>query len=80
MRWFRELASSLPSLEMSHLRLSSAYAQSGQLEEARGEAAEVLRINPRYTIERGKRLAIYRNPEDVEHFLVGLRKAGLPES
>jgi adenylate cyclase len=79
-RWFREVASRLPSVQLSHLLLSCAYTQSGQLEEARGEAAEVLRINPRFTIERWKRLAIYRNPEDVEHFLDGLRKAGLPEA
>jgi adenylate cyclase len=77
--WFREAASRLPSLECSHVLLAGAYAQSGQLEAARGEAAEVLRINPRYTIEGEKRLAIYRNPEDVEHYLDGLRKAGLPE-
>jgi adenylate cyclase len=79
-RWFRETASELPSLERSHVLLACAYAQSGQLEEARGEAAEVLRINPRFAIERWKRLAVYRDPEDVEHFFDGLRKAGLPEA
>jgi adenylate cyclase len=52
----------------------------GQLEEARAEAAEVLRINPGFTIESYKRLAVHKDPEDVEHRLDGLRKAGLPES
>jgi adenylate cyclase len=54
--------------------------QLGQLEEARKEAAQVLRISPGLTIEKSKPLAVYRNPEDLEHNIDGLRKAGLPET
>ena len=79
-RWCRECASRLPDLQCPHVALASAYAQSGQLEEARAEAAEVLRINPGFTIERYKPLAVYKNPEDAEHRLDGMRKAGLPET
>jgi adenylate cyclase len=60
--------------------LASAYAQSGQFEEARAQAAEVLRINPGFTIESWKRLAVYKDPKDAEHLINGLRKAGLPET
>jgi len=60
--------------------LAFAYAQSGGLEEARKEAAEVLRINPGFTIESWKRVLVYKDPKDVEHRLDGMRKAGLPES
>jgi Tfp pilus assembly protein PilF len=45
-RWCRECASRLANLQWPHLGLATAYAQSGQLEEARAEAEEVLRINP----------------------------------
>jgi adenylate cyclase len=45
-RFFRACALSLPNLQWPHVMLACAYAQSGQLEEARKEAAEVLRINP----------------------------------
>ena len=76
---WRECASRLPNLQWPHLGLASAYAQAGQLGEARAEAAEVLRINPAFTIESWKRLAVYKDPKDVEHRLDGLRKAGLPE-
>ena len=79
-RSLRECASRLPNLQRSHVWLASACAQSGQLEEARKEAAAVLRINPSFTIESWKRLAVYRDPKDAEHRLDGLRKAGLPES
>ncbi len=78
-RLLRECASRLPNLQWPHLFLAAAYAQAGQLEEARAEAAEVLRINPGFTIERWKRLAVDKDPKDVEHRLDGLRKAGLPE-
>ena len=70
----------LPNLQWPHLWLAAAYAQSGQLEEARKEAAEVLRINPGFTIESWKRLAVFKNSKDVQYRLDGLRKAGLPEA
>jgi adenylate cyclase len=79
-RFFREGASCLPGLQMPHVGLASTYAQLEQFVEARAEAAEVLRINPGFTIESYKRLAVYKNPKDVEHRIDGLRKAGLPES
>jgi adenylate cyclase len=79
-RWFRECALRLPNMQLPHLWLASAYAQSGQIEEARREAAEVLRINPRFTIEGFKRILAYKDPKDVEHRLDGMRKAGLPET
>jgi adenylate cyclase len=72
-------ASRLPNVQWPRLWLASAYAQLGQLEEARAEAAEVLRINPGFTIQRYKRLLVFKHPEDAEHRVDGLRKAGLPE-
>jgi tetratricopeptide (TPR) repeat protein len=75
----RECASRLPNVQWPHLLLGSAHAQLGQLEEARKETAEVLRINPGFTIERFMPLAVYKHPEDLERRLDGLRKAGLPE-
>jgi adenylate cyclase len=78
-RLLRECASRLPNLQWPRLWLAAAYAQSGQLEEARKEAAEVLRINPGFTIGSWKRLAVYKDPKDAEHHIDGLRKAGLPE-
>ena len=79
-RWCSECASRLPNLQWPHLLLASAYAQSGQLGEARAEAAEVLRINPALTIESWKRVVVYKDPNDLEHRVDGLRKAGLPEA
>jgi len=78
--WLRECALRLPHREVSRVWLACAYAQLGKLEEAKKAAAEVLRINPGFTIESWKRLAVNKDPKDAEHRLDGLRKAGLPES
>jgi adenylate cyclase len=67
-------------LQWPHVWLASAYAQSGQFEEARAEFVEVMRINPGFTIDRYKRLAVHKDPKDVEHRLEGLRKAWLPKT
>ena len=78
-RWLRECALRLPNMQLPHLWLACAYAQLGQIEEAAREAAEVLRINPGFTIDSYKRLLVYKDPKDEEHRLDGMRKAGLPE-
>jgi hypothetical protein len=50
------------------------------VEEARAEAAEVLRIHPGYTIVgTARRIMGFKSAKDAEHYLDGLRKAGLPE-
>src|SRR5262245_58687896 len=76
-RWY---ASRLPNFQAAHLSLAAAYAQLRRLEEAKAEAAQVLRINPGFTIERHKRVWVHKDPKDLEHCLDGLRKAGLPEA
>jgi adenylate cyclase len=76
----RELASQVPNMRQGHVWLAANLAQLGQLDEAHAEAAETLRIDPKYTIDGTQRqLALFKRTEDVEHLLDGLRKAGLPE-
>jgi adenylate cyclase len=76
----REFTSRAPNLWVGHVWLAANLAQLGQLDEASAEAAEVLRIDPKYTIDgTQRRLAKYKRPEDAEHLFDGLRKAGLPE-
>ena len=78
--WLRECASRSPNLRASHCWLAATYAQLGNIEKARAEAAEALRIDPRWTIEgAGMRLNTFKRAEDAEHYFDGLRKAGLPE-
>lgn len=75
----RECAWLMPNFRIAKLWLAAAYAQAGQLAEARAAADDVRRIEPEFTIDRWKVTAVYKNQEDAEHLFDGLRKAGLPE-
>lgn len=76
----RECVSRAPDFRSGHLWLAAACAQLGLSDEARAQVAEVLRIQPSYTIEGTQtRLIPFKNPHDSEHYLSDLRKAGLPE-
>ena len=75
----REFASRAPNHRGAHGWLAATYGQLGQLEQARAHAAEVLRLEPDCSLSRYGRLIVYRNPDDADHLLDGLRKAGLPD-
>ena len=62
----------------SHVITAVVYASCGREAEARKEATEVLRINPKFSVESYARILPYKNPSDRDRTLQGLRKAGLP--
>jgi adenylate cyclase len=77
----RECVSRAPNVRGGHVWLAASYAQLGNIEDARAEASEVLRIEPKWTIKGTQaQLSIFKRTEDTEHFFDGLRKAGLPEN
>jgi adenylate cyclase len=59
--------------------LAATYAQLGQLDKAREETAEALRIDPWFTINQAIFAKICKRREDGDRFNDGLRKAGFPE-
>jgi TolB-like protein/Flp pilus assembly protein TadD len=69
-----------PNNLFAHTRLAAAYSLSGREEEARAEAAEILRIDPKFSVKRFARGQPYKNQSDTELFINALRKAGLPET
>jgi adenylate cyclase len=78
-RWLHEATSRAPNHQYGHAFLAATYAQLGQLDEARAEAAEVMRLNPNYTIGGQRKVSVFKSAEDVEHLVDGLRKAGFRE-
>jgi hypothetical protein len=63
---------------MTHLWMAAFYSKAGRDKEARIEAAEVLRIHPKFSLEKFVKSVTYKNQEDVERIISApLRKAGL---
>jgi adenylate cyclase len=61
----------------AHLNLAAIYSMGGREEEARVEAAEVLRIDRKFSLEHFAKTLPYKNQADTETTIHILRKAGL---
>ncbi|HME42307.1 MAG TPA: hypothetical protein VKF36_04405 [Syntrophorhabdales bacterium] len=66
-----------PDHLVAHLWLACTYAMMGREKEARTEAAEVLRIDPTYSVESGARRLPFKNQKDLDDSVSALHKAGL---
>jgi adenylate cyclase len=66
-----------PDSPYVRLSASAVYSLAGRDEEARAEAAEVLRLNPKFSLKRWEKSLRYKNREDQEQFISALSKAGL---
>ena len=66
-----------PNNLVAHAFLAVAYSLHGREEEARVEAAEVLRINPKFSVEYWAKTIPFKNEADKELTISALRKAGL---
>jgi tetratricopeptide (TPR) repeat protein len=66
-----------PSNVMAHIYLTSAYSLSGREQEARAEAAEVLIIQPRFSVQYLARILPFKNKADTDRIVGALGKAGL---
>jgi adenylate cyclase len=61
----------------AHLGLAIVYSELGQEEEARAAVAEVLRLNPNFSLEGARQSGVFKDPATVERLLAALQKAGL---
>jgi adenylate cyclase len=66
-----------PDHLVSRIIMAAVYGSCGREKEARKEAAEVLRINPKFTVDSFMANIPYKNPSDRDRTAQGLRKAGL---
>ena len=76
---FKKAIKMSPDHLHAHRNLAATYIYLDREEEARAEAAEVLRINPKFSLERYAKRNPHKNKAAVERFIDALRKAGLPD-
>jgi adenylate cyclase len=66
-----------PNVLQAHLTLAAVYSALGREAEARAEAAEVLRLNPHFSLEVYRQREPLKDPARLERQLTALRRAGL---
>ena len=70
----------VPLPQVSHLAyLTSCHAHLGQSALAKEHADKILQLEPDFTIASYSTTLRYKQPADFDHYIDGLRKAGLPE-
>jgi adenylate cyclase len=74
----KEAIERAPNSAWWHVNLAIIYSMAGREEEARAEAAEALRLDPKWSVERMGMVNFWRKAER-EPWLEGMRKAGFPE-
>jgi TolB-like protein/Tfp pilus assembly protein PilF len=74
---FEKAIERAPDSILAHLGLAATYSLMGREKEARAEVDEVLKINPKFSLDNYAKLIPYKDQSDVDQYINALRKAGL---
>ncbi len=66
-----------PNNFFAHLNLAATYNMMGLEKEAQAEASEVLRLNPKFSLDYLAKVSGYKDRTEIEKIITALRKAGL---
>jgi adenylate cyclase len=75
--WCEKAVRQEPDDLLARIMMTVVYSLSGRDDQARTEAAEILRIQPKFTLKGFEKKLTYKKKADSEKFLSALRKAGL---
>jgi len=78
-KWCEKAVHQEPNDLLGRVMMAAVYSLSGHDEKSRVEADEVLRIQPKFTLDKFKKKATYKKETDREKLLGALHKAGIPE-
>jgi len=76
---FEQVIERNPHFLLGRLYLAASYAHLTRLDDANWEIQEVLTLSPKISLEYEEAQAPFQSPSDLQHFVEGLRLAGLPE-
>jgi adenylate cyclase len=66
-----------PDNILAHINLAATYSIMGREKEAHAEAQEVMRINPKFSMDLWAKRQIYKDRSEIDKLADALRKAGL---
>jgi adenylate cyclase len=66
-----------PDYLVAHIGLTVTYSTAGRLDEARAQAAEVLRVQPKFSVKRSAKRLRFKDKDKEDRYVDALRKAGL---
>jgi tetratricopeptide (TPR) repeat protein len=75
--WGEKAIRQAPDSLLANRCMTAIYSLSGRDEEARIQAAEVLRIQPKFSLKKFEKKVKYKEKTDRERYIGALRKAGL---
>ncbi len=76
---YEKVVTRQPDNLFAHIGLTSVYSLSGREKEAGAAASEVIKINPKFSVERIAKTWPGKDQSIKNRFIDSLRKAGLPE-
>ena len=76
---FKKALNLAPNDMLTYATIAVAYIEAGREDEARAAVAEVIRINPKFSLLEAAKILSYKNQADNDMYIDALRKAGLPE-
>jgi adenylate cyclase len=68
----------IPGTDSSRMLLAACYGHLGRVEDARSAWAELLTVNPNFSLTQRARVLPYKEPAEFQRIAEGLAKAGLP--
>ena len=74
---YRKAIQRSPDFILAHVGLAITYISMGHEKEARAEVAEVLRINPKYSVDIFARASPFKDQSQTDKDINALRKVGL---
>ncbi len=77
--WARKAIQVNPQFAGGHRSLAASLGHLGRFDDARDALAKLLELLPQMTIVQARENLPIKHEVDLEHYLDGLRKAGLPE-
>ncbi len=66
-----------PDQILAHIGLAATYMMMGREKEARAEAAEVLRINPKFSLDSWAKTLLFKDQSETDKVVNALRKTGM---